>query len=70
MIARLLPAYRSVFQLRDVQGFSTCETAAALGIIPTAVKSRLRHARLPAASQVAFPRTTFHGLIASTDHLL
>ena len=47
MIARLLPAYRSVFQLRDVQGFSTCETAAALGIIPTAVKSRLRHARLP-----------------------
>ena len=47
MIARLLPAYRSVFQLRDVQGFSTCETAAALGITPSAVKSRLRHARLP-----------------------
>jgi RNA polymerase sigma-70 factor, ECF subfamily len=46
MIARLSPAYRSVFQLRDVQGFSTCETAAALGITPTAVKSRLQRARL------------------------
>lgn len=46
MIARLSPAYRSAFQLRDVQGLSTCETAPAFGITPTAVKSRLRRARL------------------------
>ena len=46
VIARLSPLYLSVFQLRDVQGFSTRETANALGISPTAVKSRSRRARL------------------------
>lgn len=45
-IARLSPGYRMVFQLRDVEGFSTEETAQALSLSPTAVKSRLRRARL------------------------
>jgi len=45
-IAQLSPAYRIVFQLRDVEGFSTEETAVALDVSPTAVKSRLRRARL------------------------
>src|SRR5579871_387800 len=45
-IARLSPPYRAVFQLRDMQGFTTRETAHALDISRTAVKSRLRRARL------------------------
>ena len=45
-IAQLHPGYRVVFQLRDVEGFSTQETADALDLSPTAVKSRLRRARL------------------------
>ena len=45
-IAELVPGYRVVFQLRDVEGFSTEETAQALGLSYTAVKSRLRRARL------------------------
>lgn len=45
-IAQLSPAYRTVLQLRDVEGFSTEETAGALEVSPTAVKSRLRRARL------------------------
>jgi RNA polymerase sigma-70 factor, ECF subfamily len=44
-IAQLAPGYRIVFQLRDVEGFSTEETARALSLSPTAVKSRLRRAR-------------------------
>lgn len=46
MIARLSPAYRSVFQLRDIQGFSISETAGALGISPSVAKSRSWRARL------------------------
>jgi RNA polymerase sigma-70 factor, ECF subfamily len=45
-IAQLSPAYRTVFQLREVEGFSTEETADALDVSATAVKSRLRRARL------------------------
>ena len=45
-IAQLPSASRIVFQLRDVEGFSTQETAQALAVSPTAVKSRLRRARL------------------------
>ena len=44
-IAQLSPGYRIVFQLRDVEGFSTEETAQALSLTSTAVKSRLRRAR-------------------------
>ena len=38
--------YSTVFLLRDVEGFSTAETAEALGISSTAVKARLLRARL------------------------
>lgn len=44
-IAQLSPGYRMVFQLRDVEGFSNEETAQALALSPTAVKTRLRRAR-------------------------
>lgn len=44
-IAQLPPGHRIVFQLRDVEGLSTEETAQALSLSPTAVKSRLRRAR-------------------------
>lgn len=41
-----LPAhYRSVFMLRDIEGLSTAETAAALGIGEEAAKVRLHRAR-------------------------
>jgi RNA polymerase sigma-70 factor (ECF subfamily) len=42
----LEPPYRSVFVLRDVEEFSTEETAEALGLSVPAVKSRLLRARL------------------------
>jgi RNA polymerase sigma-70 factor, ECF subfamily len=45
-IGGLGPEYRSVFQLRDVQGFTTEETARALDLSLSAVKTRLRRARL------------------------
>jgi RNA polymerase sigma-70 factor (ECF subfamily) len=45
-IGQLSPGLRSVFQLRDVQGFSTRETALELGLSLTAVKTRLQRARL------------------------
>ncbi len=45
-IAQLPSGYRSVFQLRDIEGFSIQETAQALAVSPAAVKSRLRRARL------------------------
>jgi len=44
-IARLSIGYRTVFQLRDVEGFSTEETAELLGLTASAVKTRLRRAR-------------------------
>ncbi|NPA31484.1 MAG: sigma-70 family RNA polymerase sigma factor [Chloroflexi bacterium] len=45
-VARLSPALRAVFLLRDVEGFSTKETAEILGISTDAVKQRLARARL------------------------
>jgi RNA polymerase sigma-70 factor (ECF subfamily) len=45
-IGRLRPDYRSVFHLREVAGVSTEETAQALNLSPSAVKTRLRRARI------------------------
>lgn len=45
-IGALGPGYRIVFQLRDIENLSTSETAQALSLSSTAVKSRLRRARL------------------------
>lgn len=42
----LEPGYRTVFQFRDVEGFSTEETAQVLALSPSAVKTRLRRARI------------------------
>ena len=45
-IEKLEPQFRSVFVLRDVEGFSTEETATMMGLSVPAVKSRLLRARL------------------------
>jgi RNA polymerase sigma-70 factor, ECF subfamily len=45
-IADLPPTLRSVFILRDIEGLSTEETASALELSVSAVKSRLMRARL------------------------
>src|SRR5271157_2553785 len=45
-IKGLPPGFRVVFELRDIQGLSTEETAEALGLSIPAVKSRLLRARL------------------------
>ncbi|MBN1679926.1 MAG: sigma-70 family RNA polymerase sigma factor [Anaerolineae bacterium] len=45
-IEDLSPTLRSVFVLRDIEGFSTEETAEALDLSISAVKSRLMRARL------------------------
>ena len=45
-VEQLSPALRAVFLMRDVEDFSTEETAAALGISLSAVKVRLHRARL------------------------
>jgi RNA polymerase sigma-70 factor (ECF subfamily) len=45
-ISELQPGYRTVFQLRDVDGLSTEETAQALALTSSAVKTRLRRARM------------------------
>ena len=45
-IQSLKPAFRTVFQLRDIEELSTEETAQALGLSIPAVKSRLLRARL------------------------
>jgi RNA polymerase sigma-70 factor, ECF subfamily len=44
-IDELAPGYRTVFQLRDVEGFSAEETARSLNLSVPAVKTRLRRAR-------------------------
>jgi len=44
-IGRLAPGYRTVFQLRDVEGFSTEETARSLNLSVPTVKTRVRRAR-------------------------
>jgi RNA polymerase sigma-70 factor, ECF subfamily len=45
-VQSLKPAYRTVFVLRDIEGLSIEETAEALGLSISAVKSRLLRARL------------------------
>jgi RNA polymerase sigma-70 factor, ECF subfamily len=45
-INELKPGCRTVFQLRDVDGLSTEETAQALALSSSAVKTRLRRARM------------------------
>jgi len=45
-IDSLAESYRAVFLLRDVEGFSTEETAQMLGLSVSAVKSRLLRARI------------------------
>ena len=45
-IAGLRPMFRAVFQLRDIEDFSTEETAEALGLSIPAVKARAVRARL------------------------
>lgn len=45
-VGALSPGYRIVFQLRDVEGLSTRETAEALSLSLVAVKTRLQRARL------------------------
>jgi RNA polymerase sigma-70 factor (ECF subfamily) len=45
-LQELRPALRVVFVLRDVEGFSTSETAESLGLTQVSVKARLFRARL------------------------
>jgi len=45
-INKLEPPYRAVVQLRDVEGLSTKQTAQALELTSSAVKSRLQRARM------------------------
>ena len=45
-ILSLPKKYRLVIVLRDIEGFSTAETAQILGLSPSNVKVRLHHARL------------------------
>jgi RNA polymerase sigma-70 factor, ECF subfamily len=45
-VHELPPLYRMVFNLRDMEGFSTEETASIMDITPQAVKTRLHRARL------------------------
>jgi RNA polymerase sigma-70 factor (ECF subfamily) len=42
----LEPPYRAVLQLRDLEGFSTKQTAQALDLTSAAVKTRLQRARI------------------------
>jgi RNA polymerase sigma-70 factor, ECF subfamily len=45
--------YRAVFQLRDVEGFSTAETGRIMGLGVPAVKTRLHRARLVLRQELA-----------------
>jgi RNA polymerase sigma-70 factor (ECF subfamily) len=49
----LPPTLRSVFVLRDIEGLSTAETAEALHVSESAVKSRLMRARLKLRDQLS-----------------
>jgi RNA polymerase sigma-70 factor (ECF subfamily) len=52
-IAALPPPYRAVLILRDLDGFSTAETAEALGLTTITVKVRLHRARLALRQRLA-----------------
>lgn len=60
-VARLPPAARAVVALRDVQGLSTKETAAMLGISEGAVKVRLHRAHTRLRELVGNDRTGREG---------
>lgn len=52
-IDRLPPGYKGVFLLRDIEGFSTADTAHILNLSPEAVKTRLHRARLFLRNQLS-----------------
>jgi RNA polymerase sigma-70 factor (ECF subfamily) len=52
-VGRLPEHYRMVFYLRDVEGFSTQETADMMDISPEAVKTRLHRARAQLRGELA-----------------
>jgi RNA polymerase sigma-70 factor (ECF subfamily) len=52
-LQKLSPMYRTVFLLRDVEGFSTDETAEVLELNVSAVKARLFRARLKLSARLA-----------------
>ena len=52
-VDKLEEIYRTVFTLRDIQGFSTEDTAAILDLSIAAVKTRLHRARLFLRSELA-----------------
>ena len=52
-IVSLPPKYRFVFNLRDIQGFNTEETADIMGISTQSVKTRLHRARLFLREKIA-----------------
>jgi RNA polymerase sigma-70 factor (ECF subfamily) len=52
-VQRLSPALRAVFVLRDIEGLSIRETAEALDLSETAVKTRLLRARLNLRNQLS-----------------
>ncbi len=56
-IGELPPKYRLVFTLRDLEGFSTAESAEMLGISEQAVKTRLHRARAFLRNELA----SYHG---------
>jgi RNA polymerase sigma-70 factor, ECF subfamily len=68
-IAGLPQIYRETLLLRDVEGFSTAETAATLGVTEGVVKTRLLRARLMMqtvlAPQLATKRSGVFGLFRS-----
>jgi RNA polymerase sigma factor (sigma-70 family) len=51
-VEKLPPSLRSVFQVREVQGWSTRQTAKLLGLSEATVKTRLHRARLVLRQEV------------------
>jgi RNA polymerase sigma-70 factor, ECF subfamily len=68
-IKGLPPGFKVVFELRDVQGLSTEDTAEALGLSVPAVKSRLLRARLQLRERLSryFKRKAGSKELASTE---
>ena len=68
-IKGLPPGFKVVFELRDVQGLSTEDTAEALGLSIPAVKSRLLRARLQLRERLSryFKRKSGSRELASTE---
>jgi RNA polymerase sigma-70 factor, ECF subfamily len=68
-IKGLPPGFKVVFELRDVQGLSTEDTAEALGLSVPAVKSRLLRARLQLRERLSryFKKNAGSKELASTE---